>query len=119
MKTLPLKFNESPVGTQNSAICPLKQRCSVISCAQTRQFSVINVNLLMPIVVKVKTRTQGENKNNSDVKKKDRQSCSLPEPQRLRDQSERKIPNQDFPTWEASEEFELSYYSEYHFPEPC
>jgi hypothetical protein len=72
MNTLPLKLNESPVGTQNSAICPLKQRCSVISCAQTQQFSVINVNLLMPIVVKVKTRTQGE--NNSDVKKKDRQS---------------------------------------------
>jgi hypothetical protein len=48
----------------------------------------------MPIVVKVKTRTQGE--NNSDIKKKDRQSFSLPEPQRLRDQSEMEIPNQDF-----------------------
>jgi hypothetical protein len=51
----------------------------------------------MPIVVKVKTRTQGE--NNSDVKKKDRQSFSLPEPQRLQDQLEMEIPNQDFPSW--------------------
>jgi hypothetical protein len=59
----------------------------------------------MPIVLKVKTRTQGE--NNSDIKKKDRQSFSLPEPQRLRDQSEMEIPNQDFPSWEGSVEFEL------------
>ena len=66
---------------------------------------MINVKLLMPIVVKVKTRTQGE--NNSDIKKKDRQSFSLLEPQRLRDESEMEIPNQDFPSWEGSVEFEL------------
>ena len=59
----------------------------------------------MPIVVKVKTRTQGE--NNSDIKKKDGQSFSLPEPQRLRDQSEIEIPNQVFPSWEGLVEFEF------------